>query len=105
MVRGLIAATVSALIGGFIGYGAGVMLRQTVVGGLRVVQSQLIDSTFSVMGALCKADSVVTRDEIDAVKRTPLLVEAVAAERSSGAISRTSADIRTGSTTNRPRPE
>jgi DnaJ like chaperone protein len=59
-----------AIIGGLIGYGAGVMLRQSVVGGLRVVQSQLIDSTFSIMGALCKADQVVTRDEIQAVERT-----------------------------------
>jgi DnaJ like chaperone protein len=59
-----------AFIGGAVGYGVGVMLRQTLVGGLRVVQTQLIDSTFSVMGALCKADKVVTRDEIDAVKRT-----------------------------------
>ena len=59
-----------ALIGGFIGYGAGVVLRRSVVGGLRVVQSQLIDSTFGVMGALCKADNVVTRDEIQAVERT-----------------------------------
>jgi DnaJ like chaperone protein len=59
-----------ALIGGLIGYGAGIMLRQSVLGGLRVVQSQLLDSTFSIMGALCKADSVVTRDEIKAVERT-----------------------------------
>ena len=59
-----------ALIGGFIGDGAGVVLRRSVVGGLRVVQSQLIDSTFGVMGALCKADNVVTRDEIQAVERT-----------------------------------
>ena len=59
-----------AIIGGAIGYGAGVMLRQSVLGGLRIVQTQLIDSTFSVMGALCKADKVVTRDEIKAVERT-----------------------------------
>ena len=58
-----------AIIGGFIGYGAGIALRRSVVGGLRIVQSQLIDSTFSVMGALCKADNVVTRDEIQAVER------------------------------------
>jgi len=57
------------LIGGFIGYSAGVVLRRSVVGGLRVVQSQLIDSTFAVMGALCKADKVVTRDEINAVEQ------------------------------------
>ncbi len=57
------------LVGGLIGYGASVVLRKSVVGGLRVVQSQLIDSTFSVMGALCKADNVVTRDEINAVEQ------------------------------------
>ena len=57
------------LIGGLIGYGAGFVLRQSVVGGLRVVQSQLIDSTFAIMGALCKADNVVTRDEINAVEQ------------------------------------
>ena len=70
VIGALFGALPGAIIGGAIGYGAGVMLRQTLVGGLRVVQSQLIDSTFSIMGALCKADSVVTRDEIDAVKRT-----------------------------------
>jgi DnaJ like chaperone protein len=59
-----------AIIGGLIGYGASIALRRSVIGGLRVVQSQLIDSTFSVMGALCKADKVVTRDEIQAVQRT-----------------------------------
>jgi len=57
------------LIGGLIGYGAGVVLRRSVVGGLRVVQSQLIDSVFAIMGALCKADNVVTRDEINAVEQ------------------------------------
>ena len=73
----VIGALVGALFGGFaglmigaaVGYAAGAMLRQTVVGGLQVVQSQLIDSTFSVMGALCKADSVVTRNEINAVEQ------------------------------------
>lgn len=57
------------LIGGFAGYLGGIALRKLIIGNLRVAQSQLIDSTFSVMGALCKADSVVTRDEIDAAER------------------------------------
>ncbi|HKJ19649.1 MAG TPA: co-chaperone DjlA [Woeseiaceae bacterium] len=57
------------IIGGLIGYGAGFLLRQSLVGGLRVVQSQLLDSVFAVMGALCKADNVVTRDEINAVEQ------------------------------------
>ena len=73
----VIGALLGALFGGFggllvgaaLGYAAGAVLRQSVIGGLRVVQSQLIDSTFAVMGALCKADNVVTRDEINAVER------------------------------------
>lgn len=57
------------IVGGALGYVAGRVLRLTVLGGLRVAQSQLIDSTFAVMGALCKADRVVTREEIDAAER------------------------------------
>ena len=57
------------VIGGFIGYGAGFLLRQSLLGGLRVVQSQLLESVFAVMGALCKADNVITRDEINAVEQ------------------------------------
>jgi DnaJ like chaperone protein len=56
-------------IGGFVGYMAGNMLQQYVVGNLRVAQTALIDSTFSIMGALCKADKVVTRDEINTVEQ------------------------------------
>ncbi|MGI9199994.1 MAG: co-chaperone DjlA, partial [Woeseiaceae bacterium] len=57
------------LIGGFVGYLAGIGLQRAVIGGLRVAQSGLIDATFSVMGAICKADSVVTRDEINTVEQ------------------------------------
>ncbi|MDA0707420.1 MAG: co-chaperone DjlA [Proteobacteria bacterium] len=57
------------LIGGLIGYAASELLRRFVTGGLQIAQSQLVDSTFSIMGALCKADKVVTRDEIQAVER------------------------------------
>lgn len=57
------------LLGALIGYGISVVLRKSISGGLRIAQSTLIDSTFAVMGALCKADNVVTRDEIDAVER------------------------------------
>lgn len=56
-------------IGGLIGYAASYGLRRFLIGGLQVAQSQLLDSTFSIMGALCKADNVVTRDEIDAVEQ------------------------------------
>ena len=57
------------LLGGFVGYVAGAALRQTLLGGLRVAQTQLLDSTFAIMGALCKADTVVTRAEINAVEQ------------------------------------
>jgi DnaJ like chaperone protein len=57
------------IIGGLIGYAANVGLRQFVVGSLQVAQSQLLDSTFAVMGALCKADNVVSREEINAVEQ------------------------------------
>ena len=70
IIGAIFGSVQGAIIGGLIGYGAGVMLRRSVLGGLRVVQSQLLDSTFSIMGALCKADNVVTRDEIQAVERT-----------------------------------
>ena len=69
IIGAIIGSLPGALVGGLIGYGASVALRQSVLGGLRVVQTRLIDSTFSVMGALCKADNVVTRDEIQSVER------------------------------------
>jgi DnaJ like chaperone protein len=56
-------------VGGFIGYVADNALRRFVIGGLRVAQTGLIESVFAVMGALCKVDSVVTRDEIDTVEK------------------------------------
>lgn len=57
------------LIGGFLGHYAGVALRRYVIGNLRIAQSQLFDAVFAIMGALCKADNVVTRDEINAVEQ------------------------------------
>ncbi len=69
LLGALIGGFPGFFIGGFIGYLAGIALQRTVVGGLRVAQSQLIDSTFAIMGALCKADNVVSRDEINAVEQ------------------------------------
>jgi len=57
------------LVGALLGLGANYLLQRVLIGGLRVAQTQLIDSTFAVMGALCKADNVVTRDEIRAVEQ------------------------------------
>jgi len=52
------------LMGAAAGYFIGRSLRHNLLGGLQVVQSQWIDAAFSVMGAIAKADRVVTRDEI-----------------------------------------
>lgn len=60
---------VGLVAGGLAGYAASYALGRFVIGGLQVAQSQLLDSTFSIMGALCKADNVVTRDEINAVEQ------------------------------------
>lgn len=52
------------LIGALIGFALSRMAQSSARQGLLTVQSQFLDSTFAVMGALCKADGVVTRDEI-----------------------------------------
>lgn len=53
------------LLGAAIGYGIGhVMTRVLLPRGVAAVQAQFLDSTFAVMGALCKADGQVSRDEI-----------------------------------------
>ncbi|NCF74396.1 MAG: co-chaperone DjlA [Gammaproteobacteria bacterium] len=57
------------IVGGLIGYAGSFVLRQVLVGTLQVAQTQLLDSTFSIMGALCKADNVVSREEINAVEQ------------------------------------
>jgi DnaJ like chaperone protein len=70
-------AILGAILGGFgglfigaiLGYVASRAVQQSLLGGLRVAQSQLTDSTFAIMGALCKADNAVTRDEINVVQQ------------------------------------
>jgi DnaJ like chaperone protein len=65
-------ALIGLLVGGFrglvvgflIGYAATYILKSVLVKKLASVQSQFLESTFAVMGALCKADGQVTRDEI-----------------------------------------
>lgn len=71
-----IGGLIGLLIGGFrglivgavLGYLLSRWLRRAVRQGLGLVQAQFLDSTFAVMGALCKADNVVTRDEIEAAE-------------------------------------
>ncbi|MCJ7592230.1 MAG: co-chaperone DjlA [Woeseiaceae bacterium] len=69
LLGALFGGYTGVFIGGLIGYAASYGLRRFLIGGLQVAQSQLLDSTFSIMGALCKADNVVTRDEIAAVEQ------------------------------------
>ena len=61
-LRGFAGLVFGGLVGSVFGYFA---LRRW----LRRVSEQFIETTFSVMGALCKADGVVTREEIHVVER------------------------------------
>jgi DnaJ like chaperone protein len=64
-VLGLLFAGVPGLlIGAIIGYALGASVQSALMGGARFVQSNFLDAMFAVMGALCKADGVVTRNEI-----------------------------------------
>ena len=52
------------IIGAALGLVAGFAAQRALRKGLAAVQAQFHESTFAVMGALCKADGAVTRDEI-----------------------------------------
>lgn len=52
------------LVGAAIGFVLGSISEASTRRRLLTVQSQFLETTFVVMGALCKADGVVTRDEI-----------------------------------------
>ena len=68
---GLVAGGFRGLIiGAAIAYAISWVLRHSLLGRLQVVQSQLLDSIFSIMGALAKADRVVTREEIKLAETT-----------------------------------
>lgn len=68
----LLCAFIGYSLGGglglLIGLGIGVVVRgltrNAALQGLQAVQSRFLDTTFAVMGAVCKADGVVTPDEI-----------------------------------------
>jgi hypothetical protein len=52
------------VVGAALGFVVGIAMRKVVVKNLASVQEQFFESTFTVMGALSKADGVVSRDEI-----------------------------------------
>ena len=66
----LIGGSRGLVIGGLVGYAIGRGLRSTLLSGARRIQSQFLESTFAIMGALCKADGVVTRDEVKVAEET-----------------------------------
>lgn len=53
------------VIGAALGFAASKLLRSKLRQGVSRIQTQFLESTFAVMGAVCKADGVVTQDEID----------------------------------------
>jgi len=54
-----------AVLGALAGYWIAQMVRMGAMrGSLGAIRTQFLNSTFAVMGALCKADGQVTRDEI-----------------------------------------
>ncbi len=76
MVLIVLLALIGLLLGGVRGLVAGAVLgwvlskvaRNLLARGMANIQSLFLDTTFAVMGALSKADSVVTRDEIRAAE-------------------------------------
>lgn len=61
----LIKGPAGLILGALAGYGAGLLLTNVFRPFSHAdVQNQFLDVTFSVMGALCKADGVVTPEEI-----------------------------------------
>jgi len=69
LIGGAIGGLPGFLLGGAAGYYSGIALQRFIIGNLRVAQTQLFDSVFAIMGALCKADNVVSREEINAVEQ------------------------------------
>ena len=59
-----IGGTSGLLLGAAVGFVISRVVEGTVQRGLLEVRLQFVETTFAVMGALCKADGVVTRDEI-----------------------------------------
>jgi DnaJ like chaperone protein len=57
------------VIGALIGFGIRWVLGTVITKGLGQAQTRFLDVTFAVMGALSKADGVVTPDEIQAAQR------------------------------------
>ena len=66
----LIGGARGLLIGALLGYAVGWGLRAVLRSGAHLMQSQFLEATFAIMGALSKADGVVSRDEIRLAEET-----------------------------------
>ncbi len=60
----LVDGFLGLLVGALFGYLLSLAVRTVIRRGLRHMHAVFIETTFSVMGAVCKADGVVTPDEI-----------------------------------------
>lgn len=69
------------VVGLVVGYLVGLALPRLIFSSLEQVQAQLLDSTFAAMGALCKADRQVSRDEIRAAEAVFTRLRLSAAQR------------------------
>jgi len=74
LIGGLIGLIAGGIAGAMAGVVAGaalghLLLTRLFARGLDTVRARFLDSTFSVMGALCKADGRVTDDEIRIAER------------------------------------
>ncbi|WP_163647915.1 co-chaperone DjlA [Modicisalibacter sp. 'Wilcox'] len=64
-----IGGPLGLLIGGGIGYWIARRWRRSALGRLAGARAQFLESTFAVMGCLCKADGRVSEDELEASRR------------------------------------
>jgi len=70
LVGGAIFGLPGALLGGVLGFwGAQLLAMALLKGALGTIRAQFLNSTFAVMGALCKADGQVTEDEIQVAEQ------------------------------------
>ncbi|HDZ08911.1 co-chaperone DjlA [Pseudohongiella sp.] len=67
-VGSLMGGPLGLVVGAVAGWFLSAYLRKQAVAGLSRIQSGFLDSMFAVMGALCKADGVVTPNEVQAAE-------------------------------------
>lgn len=64
-----IGGPIGLMVGAALGYWLGRRLRSRLMKRLMGIQSQFLESTFAVMGCLCKADGRVSEDELEASRQ------------------------------------